>query len=293
MPTAPIHIIANPVSGRGRGRARAQELFEVFSASNHTKVHWTKERGDGRRLAGLALEQGASTVVACGGDGTMQEVATMLAHTGVRMVPAPFGKCNDFTDALNLSDEPEAIAAAARGRAAKPVDLVQHGSGYYCTVGAVGFDAEISRFVDNMNGFLKGTPAYIYGVLRVLSRYQPSVMDLTWDGGSHHGPLLLVAVANSKSYGGQIPIAPRAVPDDGVLDLVLVQPVSLPRLMVLLPILMKGKHEGIPEARFVRSKKVTIISDRPVELWADGEPVSQSPITLEVNPGALNLGVAD
>ncbi len=293
MPTAPsLLVIANPVSGHGKGRHYAQALVSALAAQGgRADLHWTEGRGDGRRLARMALERGETTVVVCGGDGTTQEAAGELAGSGARLVPAPAGKCNDFAASLGLSPEVERVAAAALARAARPVDLVSTGDSYYCTVGAIGFDAEVSRFVDSMNGFLRGMPAYLYGVVRVLSGYQPAHMRLCWDGGEVDGPHLLVAVANSVSYGGSIPIAPRARPDDGMLDLVLVRPAGFWRVMVLLPTLLRGRHESAPEVSFLRTRRVSIETDRPVELWADGEPVSVCPLALEVAPGALTLGV--
>lgn len=290
--TPSLTVIANPVSGRGKGRRYAQDLLAALAArGGRAELRWTEERGDGRRLARAALQNGADTVVVCGGDGTMQEAAGELAGSGARLVPGPAGKCNDFAAALGLSPEVERVAAAALAGASRPVDLVGTGAGYYCTVGAIGFDAEVSRFVDNLGGPLKGTPAYLYGVIRVLSGYRPAHMRLIHDDGVIEGPHLLVAVANSVSYGGSIPIAPRAVPDDGLLDLVLVRPAGFWRVMGLLPTLLRGRHESAPEVSFVRTRRVTIETSRPVELWADGEPVSVSPLTLEVSPGALRLGV--
>jgi diacylglycerol kinase (ATP) len=151
----------------------------------------------------------------------------------------------------------------------------------------LGFDALVSRYVDQTRLPFKGQPAYLWGVVRVLLGFEPRQVRLTWDSGSYQGPLFLAAVANTPTYGNQIPIVPSARPDDGLLDVCLVRPAGFWRVLRLLPTLLSGQHGRLPEVSFFRTRRLAIEADGLVELWADGEPVGLAPLTIEVIPAAL------
>ncbi|MCA1905852.1 MAG: diacylglycerol kinase family lipid kinase [Desulfarculus sp.] len=289
-----ISLIVNPVGGRGRGRRYAKRLIQAMRARGLAfEVLETRRRGDARALAQRACGHGADTIVLVGGDGSVHEVIQALAGQAARLAVGPAGRCNDFARSLGPLPRPETLAGLLVDGPTRVLDLVQaRGQGfdrYYCTVGAIGFDAQVSRFVDTMRGPLKGQPAYLYGVLRVLVGYRPPMVELTWEGGQYRGPILLVAAANTRTYGNQIPIAPRARPDDGLLELCLVRPAGFWRVLTVLPQLLLGRHGRLPEVSFMASPWLRVESEAGLELWADGEPVAVAPLSLQVEPGALRV----
>ncbi|MCF8097946.1 MAG: diacylglycerol kinase family lipid kinase [Desulfarculaceae bacterium] len=285
-----IALIHNPQAGRGKAPAAAQRLQAALAGAGlNPKELLTKGRGHAEELVGQAVAQGAQVVMVVGGDGTMPEAPQALAGSPACLAPLPAGRCNDFCRALGLSLNAEALVAAVAEGGVRTVDLARVNGRNYCTVGAVGFDAEVSRYVDLMKGPLWGQPAYVYAVLRMLRRYRPPQVSLTWDDGQYNGPLFLAAVANTPTYGNQIRIAPQAVADDGILDICLVRSLSTLRVLRLLPSALKGRHGGVPEVSFLRTRKVEITCDRPMELWADGEPVAASPLKVEILPQALRV----
>lgn len=293
MAEARINLIVNPASGRGRALRYARRLQDALDAQGlGYKVLTTARRGDVRVLAERVAGQDGGWVVVVGGDGSVQEAAQALAGRDAALAVAPAGRCNDFARYLGPLLEPKALAAALAQGERRKLDLVRaRGEGFeriYCTVGAIGFDAQVSRFVDNLKGPLKGQPAYLYGVLRVLTGYDPPPAKLTWDGGGYEGAFLLVAAANTPTYGNQIPIAPKANAEDGLLDLCLVEPLKFWRVMRVLPVLLRGKHERLPEVRFLRTRRL-VVEAEGLELWADGEPVGWAPLTIEALPAALNV----
>lgn len=292
MPSATprIALIHNPQAGRGKAPAAAKRLLAALAGAGlKPKELLTKGRGHAEELVAQAVAQGAEVVMVVGGDGTVHEVAQALAHSQASLAPLPAGRCNDFCRALGLGPDPEALVAAVAGGASRTVDVARVNGRIYCTVGAVGFDAEVSRYVDLMKAPLWGQPAYIYAVLRTLGRYRPPQVKLTWDDGHYHGPLFLAAVANTPTYGNQIRIVPQAQADDGHLDICLVRPVGIFKVMRFLPAVLKGSHGSVPEVSFLRTRKVEIVCDRPMELWADGEPVAASPLVVEILPRALKV----
>ena len=285
-----IALIHNPQAGRGKAVDAARRLQAALAGAGMTpREHLTMGRGHAEELVGRAVEQGAEVVMVVGGDGTVHEAAQTLAGSHARLAPLPAGRCNDFCRSLGLACEPEALVAAVAAGTTRAVDLARVNGRNYCTVGAVGFDAEVSRYVDLMRAPLWGQPAYIYAVLRTLGRYRPPQVTLTWDEGHYHGPLFLAAVANTPTYGNQIRIVPQARADDGHLDICLVRPVGIFKVMRFLPSVLKGSHGAVPEVSFLRTRKVRIDCDRPMELWADGEPVATSPLSVEILPGALKV----
>ncbi|MBU4275433.1 MAG: diacylglycerol kinase family lipid kinase [Proteobacteria bacterium] len=292
MPSATprIALIHNPQAGRGKAPAAARRLQAALAGVGlKPRELLTKGRGHAEELVGHAVDQGAEVVMVVGGDGTVHEAAQALAGSSACLAPLPAGRCNDFCRSLGLGFDAEALVAAVVAGSSRQVDLARVNGRNYCTVGAVGFDAEVSRYVDLMKAPLWGQPAYIYAVLRTLGRYRPPQVKLTWDDGHYHGPLFLAAVANTPTYGNQIRIVPQAQADDGHLDICLVRPVGIFKVMRFLPAVLKGSHGSVPEVSFVRTRKVEIVCDRPMELWADGEPVAASPLKVEILPQALKV----
>ncbi len=284
-------LVANPISGRGKGRRQAQRLAQLLRARGlDVEVRWTAAKGHGETLAAEALDAGATTVIACGGDGTVQEVANALAGTAARMGLLPTGRCNDFARELGLAADVEAAAEVIAKGESRALDLGRAGGRFFCTIAALGFDAAVSRFVDDeMRLPLKGTPAYLYATLRVLLRYRPVEVRMRGDFGMFEGPIFLVANANTSAYGGAIRIAPDARPDDGLLDICVIKPASRLRLLRLLPRAMRGNHGAAPEVEFLRTQRLEITSEQPTEVWADGEPIGHTPILLEAVPQALHV----
>lgn len=301
MPTdPPILLVVNPTSGRGRGRRTANGLTERLQAQGRTVVVLeTKQRGDAERFVRDALaeaDQRYSCVVACGGDGTIQEIANALAlsdaaTSGQRPMLglAPAGRCNDFCRVLGISRDVDAIANVLLEGAPRPIDLGRVNGRCFCTVATVGVDADVSSFVDGMRMPLSGTIAYLYGTMRVLSRYRPRSLRISGDFGIIEEPVFLASTANTSLYGGAIPIAPSAVPNDGKLDLCVIEHVSMRRMLTLVPKVLRGRHADQPEVQLIRTTHLTIESDEPLDLWADGERIAQTPVTIDVLPGCIDV----
>jgi diacylglycerol kinase (ATP) len=267
-------------------------------------VRHTSAAGDARRLAAeFAAEfddqgaAGASCLVACGGDGTVQEAAQALAecHGAPADRPAlalaPAGRCNDFARALGIPRDPRGIAEVLLHGRVRNIDLGRVNDRVFCTVAAVGADAVISDYVDRMKVPLRGTPAYLFGALRVLSRYRGCRVCLEGDFGTIDQTVFVASCANTSSYGGAIRIAPTADPTDGRLDLCIIHPVSTPRIATLLPRVLLGRHLDQPEVRLISTCGFTIRSTEPLTLWADGEPIAQTPARIEAMAGVLKMRV--
>ncbi|MFH1108681.1 MAG: diacylglycerol kinase family protein [Planctomycetota bacterium] len=296
----PMLIIANPTSGRGRGGRTADAVAGILRAHGvDVTLHCTTASGDAERLTHAAVADGAqrpNCMVACGGDGTIQEVANALAEAQSALGDAcpalglaPAGRCNDFARAFGIPTDPRIIADVLLHGRAVPTDLGRVNGRYFCTVATAGVDADVSSFVDTMRMPLRGTPAYLYGAIRVLIRNRPYEMKITGDFGVIERALLLASSANTSSYGGAIRIAPDADPADGRLDLCIVDRVGRLRAIALIPSLLAGRHSRCSAVHFLRTRRLTIESPRPLELWADGERIARTPATIDVAPAAIRV----
>ena len=289
-------IIANPVAGRGRARKSAPYLAKRLEAAGHTvAVSWTASNGDAETLAREASNQGVSRVVACGGDGTIHQVINGLMTAqppggkATIMGIVPLGRCNDLASTLGIPTNSAKAAEVLLAGNHRLIDLGRVGHRYYSTVATLGFDTEVSKYVANGKHpfFLKGTLAYLYGTLIQLVRYRDVDVLLSWDFGRYEGPIFLAATGNTPNYGGRMKITPSALIDDGLLDLCLVR--SAPRWDVLrmIPKVFSGTHGKHPAVSMNPIKRLEIESDITLSIWADGEPVAETPTVIEVVPGAL------
>ncbi len=298
-PAESFLIVANPASGRGK-RHIAEQVAQLLQARGRAvRLCWTRAKGDAGRLtsdACLTVEDRPDCVVACGGDGTIQEVAHALAAAsaaGGDSVPslglAPAGRCNDFASTLGITRRPEQIVSVLLDGAVKPIDLGMVNGRYFCTVATAGIDAEVTAYVDAMRGPLHGTLAYVWGAFAVLCRYRPRTMRLTGDFGTIEKQVFLASTANTACYGGAIRIAPDADPADGALDLCVIDGVSRTRAAMLVPVVLLSRHRARSEVRFYRTRRFRLESAEPMQLWADGEHIATTPAEFCVAPGAIKV----
>jgi diacylglycerol kinase (ATP) len=261
-------------------------------------VFETAGRGDAETAAreAVAQTQRPACIVACGGDGTVQEVAQALAVAGPALGDAcpalgiaPAGRCNDFANALGIPHDVRRLADTLVTGHPTPVDLGRVNGRCFCTVATVGVDAEVSSYVESMRMPLNGTVAYLYGALRVLARYHPPTLRLKGDFGLIERPLFLASTANTSTYGGSIPIVPEAKPTDGVLNLCVIESISRLRALTLIPSVLRRRHGRRREVHFFPTTRVEIDSERALELWADGERMGTTPAVIDVLPRAIRV----
>ena len=301
MTTSPsILLIANPASNKGKGQQMAEAVAQAAQGLGAgVELACTQARGHARDLVREALqaEPGRFTcIAACGGDGTIQEVAGTLADARAEAIEAvpplgvvPAGRCNDFARTLGLTRDPALCARTLCQGDRRPFDLGCANGRHFCTVATLGVDAEVSSFVDKARLPLTGTPAYLYGAIRVLMRFRSIPVRLEGDFGTIEEPVFLASSANTDCYGGAIRIAPHARPDDGLLGLCIVRAISRWRALTLIPTLMRGRHGSCPEVRFCSTRQVRVTTDRPAEIWADGERLTTTPALIEALPQAIDV----
>ena len=289
-------FIANPIAGKGHALALARRVAQAMEATGATvSVEVTEAKGEAERLARTAVESGATRVVACGGDGTVHEVVNgMMAvpnATGTALGIIPSGRCNDLVFALGLSGDSDAVTETLLHGVLRSIDLGRIGDRYYTTVATLGFDSEVAQYVDEGRppSFLRGTPAYLYGVLVTLFKYKSRWVSLKGDFGTFEGDIYMAATGNSTRYGGRMKVTPAASLEDGLLDLCLVRPVPRRTFLRMVPKAFSGKHVNHPAVTMELTRSLEIESREPLWLWADGEQITQAPATIQVVPHAISV----
>ena len=284
-------LITNPISGKGKATVVAEQAFQRLTAEGYTgRLELTTQSGDAKRMAQEAIANGSHWIIACGGDGTIHEVVNAIAEKPeVVLGVLPCGKGNDFAEALRIPTKPvEAIEVLLEG-ATRQVDLGKIGDHYFDTIVTCGYDAEVSRRVTEEGTPFSGTAAYVWTAITTLFSYRSPAVRLEGDFGSYEGEILLTATGITSSYGGGMKIVPEAIIDDGLFDVCIIEPVPHRTVLRLLFTLFWGGHAGHPAVQMHRTKSLTIETDPPILLYADGERICNTPATVEIVERGLTV----
>jgi diacylglycerol kinase (ATP) len=296
--------IVNPASGRGRARKLLPGLRDAFAASAlDVTVHVSTDVGDARRAALDALDDGDG-VVACGGDGTVSELAGLAAEAGGVLGIVPTGAGNDFARHLGFDHRnPLAAIGVLEAGIVGMTDLGRAETGatgetatrWFTSVANTGFDSEANRWANGVR-WAGGTTLYVLAVIRTLATYRPHRFRLRVDGDERDVDAWLVAVGNGRCYAGGMVVTPGAQLDDGALDVCVVGPVSRLGFLRSFPKVFRGTHVGHPMVDMARGKVIEVESldpSGPIELYASGERVGPLPARIEAVPGAVRVVVPE
>ncbi|MDM4718937.1 diacylglycerol kinase [Micromonospora sp. WMMA1363] len=296
-PTGPVAVLANPTAGRGRQRGLLPQLVDRLAAGGRP-VRVLEARTAARAQAACheAVAEGASALVAVGGDGTVHLALQAVAGTSVPFGPVPVGTGNDFAVETGFPADPlaaaDVIAAALRDGRSHSVDLgrITAGDGsqrWYGAVLAAGFDAIVNERANRMH-WPRGPRRYDLAILVELARLRHRRYTLRLDGETHAADAVLVAVGNCPSYGGGMRICPDADPGDGLLDVVVGGRFDRCTLIRVKPHIYQGTHVGHPLVRSYRARTVELAATG-ITTYADGERAADLPVTITAVPGAVRL----
>lgn len=291
----PIPVILNPAARNGSVRKRIAPLRRAFAAHNleAVLVESTSEQHASELAAGFAA-QGEPIVASLGGDGMVRAVAAGLVGTNTSLGIIAGGRGNDFIGKLGIPKDIEAAAAIIASGRDRTIDVLDL-DGQIC-IGNVclGLDTAVQNYADSAR-FIKGHWVYLYGVVRAIMQPRRIRLALTIDGEHVEFTGYTAGFANSGRYGGGLKLSPEAALDDGLIDVVLLGDVFLPRLAVEVVLFSLGKHKWHPHIRFTRAREVDIAAHEgaePVEIVADGDAVAHTPASLTIRPATLRVRVA-
>ena len=308
-------LIANPISGKGHAKDVAEQAYTALTESGaQGQLTFTSASGDAKHFAQEAVSDGIRSVIACGGDGTLHEVVNGIATVpDVTLGVIPCGRGNDFAAAVGVPLKPEAAietllsgspirvdlgccynSSQLKGGAVEPKSSLTDNrqpttDNYFITIATCGYDAEVSRRAAKGTPLFAGTASYAYAAVETLFYYEPPLVRLEGDFGVYEGPLLLAATGITNRYGGGFQIVPNARIDDGLFDVCIIRPVSSLTVLRLMVTLFWGGHVSHPAVSMHQTRTLTIETDTPMLLYADGEPMCETPATIEIIKGGLTV----
>ena len=300
----PLCLIVNPAAGNGRAREFLPPATSALTAAGaEYRVVESSSLGHARDLAAEAASRG-DVVVAVGGDGLAGALAGIAAAGGAAYGLIPVGRGNDLAGVLGIPSDPAAAAGVLAAGQLRQIDLIAAGTPGQPEVivaGSVyaGIPA-IAGEIANATRWLGGSLVYPVAALRALASWRPATftVDTGGAGGTHEFDGYAVVVANSAYFGAGMQVAPPAVIDDGVLDLVLMRHAPKLTFVRALMKIKDGSHVTLPQISLDRAADVTLSMSRDLPAAADGEPLAcatplkaGTPLRIRVLPAALSVMV--
>ena len=291
-------FLVNPASGGGAAPQAVIPVARLLrEAGARVEVTYSPGPHAVRELLEAAQSRG-DVVVSVGGDGMLSSLTGPVSRSKATLAVLPAGRGNDFARMLGLPDDPAGQADVLLTGTERRVDLLSlalPGASPRVVAGSVyaGVDAHAAEIVDRVR--LPKKLQYPYAAVRSLASYQPGRYRVSVDGVDQEYAAATVVIANSAYYGKGMKIAPAAVIDDGVLDVVVIEAASRLELLRSLPTVYDGTHVNRPEVTVLRGKRVELRGDarNPIPLGGDGEALGvlpgldSEPAVVEIQPGAL------
>src|ERR1700675_3837555 len=282
---------------------RVAVIFGLGTSPADLKPFQTGSRAEW--LQGLPAASGdADAILIFGGDGTIHRHLPALVRLQLPVLIVPVGSGNDFARALNLRSMRDSLRVwrdfESEKIQARAVDLgviapsasPQH-THYFCGVAGCGLDSAAARSANKMPRWLRGHGGYALALLPLLLKLPAFSMRLTQVSGENRTEAekltLLAAFANTQFYGDGMRIAPEADFVDGKLDVCRISTMNPFELFCMFPTVYFGRHLLLPEVEYSRAERVHVETETPLEIYADGEFVCETPAEISVAAGALRV----
>ncbi len=284
-----IHFIVNPKANRGKISKRVTLLERLLHEKNvEYAIHYTTARGVATELAREFSKEPNSTVVAVGGDGTVNEVLNGLNTENVKFGIIPSGTGNDFISCAKIPTDTEKALELILNGEAKPTDFMVCDGVRGLNVIGTGIDVDILNRC-RKSKILRGKLQYIASLIISLIKFKFYKFFIEKDEEKLEKEGLIVAVGNGTQFGGGIRICPKAVIDDGELDFVVAGKLKKRKIPGAFIKLMKGKVLELDFTSFERRKRVEIDFDKPVTIQIDGELYDGLKFDVSVVEGGIKI----
>ena len=249
-------------------------------------------------VANLQAAQTFHAALIFGGDGTVHRYLPELYRRKIPMLVVPKGSGNDFAKALGIANERAALRAwrefcTSGGKNVREIDLgvvtKDDQETLFCCVAGAGLDAAANARANRMPPWLRGTAGYLLAALQSIVSFEPA--EFTIDGSEHaiRRGGFFIAAGNAHRYGRGMRVTPRAELDDGLLDVCFVGAMSKTKLLFAVPTIFFGAHLRIRQVDYFQAQRVSIATGRPLDVYADGEYICQTPVRLSLLTRALKV----
>lgn len=290
-------LIYNPTSGREEGRKRLVDILQRLDAAGiETTTHATEGEGDATRCAAEAIDNGYDIIIACGGDGTLNEVIDGMSRKEHRppLGIIPFGTTNDFARALGIPRNWEEACELIARQELRAVDVGRVYTGnlakHFINIAGGGVLTELSYEVPSKLKTVIGQLAYYMKGLEKMTRLRPTELRMNVEGhGEFHDEFMLFLITNTNSVGGFEKLAPSASINDGLFDVLLVKKCNIAEFIRIAAMALRGEHLNDPHVIHMQTNRVEVTTPEYVEINLDGELGGSLPASFEVLPSHLNI----
>lgn len=285
-----VHVLGNPAARGGTGdvekvaarlRARGYEvaLLEATSASV------------AQQEAVAAVAEGATRLVAVGGDGLVRIALQAVAETEVALGIVPQGTGNDFARALGLLEGSLGGHVERALRPPVPVDAVRTDHGWVASVATMGFAGDVTARANGLR-WPRGAQRYTVATVLQMPRLRRLRATVSVDGTLHDAETTMLSIGNTPYFGGGMRICPGVSPADGRLQVVVIGAVGRSTFLRVFPKVFHGGHVDHPAVQVYTCRTVTVASEDELLMWADGDELGPLPVTCEAVPGAVQVAGA-
>jgi len=284
----PLTLIVNPSSAGGKSLKLLPRAEAALDARRAVfRVEKTRSLEHGVELALRAIELGEVPVVVSG-DGLLGAVGGAMAGSETPLGLIPGGRGNDLARALGIPSEPEDAVDVVLAGHSRTIDVGEANGKRFLGIVSVGFDSECNRLA-NETHFIRGNLVYAYSMVRTLIGWKPARFTLAVGEERKRISGYFVDVANNSVYGGGMYIAPNAELDDGEFDVVSIGDGGKLSFLLGLKDVLKGEHLGKEEVSVFRTPRLELDASRPFPVYADGDHLTDLPVSLRVLPRCLSI----
>lgn len=290
----------NPTSGGGRGARRGEEVINRLRGLGiDATLHHTQARLHATEIARNLAQRGAAAVIAAGGDGTIHEVANGLltSESDTALGVVPLGTGNDFAKlipgAKTVQGACQVIARGVTSRFDVGHATWHGGSEFFVNGMGTGIDVEVVRQILQLPA-LPGPVKYLFGLFRALAVYEPVSLTAQLDGEVLERTVMMMAVGNGICQGGGFFLTPRARPNDGLLELCVIDSIPMWKVSIVVPLVLRGTHERHAAVTMRSFERIRFEAKgaAPLYFQLDGElhePPAARSVDVDIRKAALNV----
>lgn len=294
-----ITVILNGISRKKK--FFYQSILPALVSKHTVEIFETKFAGQAYELAKVAAQNKADVVFSAGGDGTLHQVLNGLMESLVNPLPTlgviPLGSGNDFAGAIGVTANTQLLLQLLE-QGGKPTDIGfiscrdlngQNLNRYFINECSIGMGPATIKQMEKAPAWLGANGRYLVSILKTFFSHKPQSVELKTSTWNWIGAVRVLAIANGKSFGNRIYIAPDAKQDDGLFNLFVAADVPALKFLLYLQTLNRGSKINDPLIHYELSNKIEITSEQPVAIEAEGELVGFLPATISIKPGLVSV----
>jgi YegS/Rv2252/BmrU family lipid kinase len=285
-----IQFIINPKSG-GKSKNKVPQLIEKYLDKEKFdfKISLTNSEKETKQLAELSVANNINTIVAVGGDGTINNIAKYVKNSNTVLGIIPFGSGNGFARELNLFGSIQNSIQIINKQNIKQVDTGMVNEHFFCNLGGVGFDAHVGGlFAESTT---RGFQTYIKITLNEYIKYKPKLYKIkTSNANLESVEAFMICVCNGPQFGNDAFIAPQAKLDDGIFDITIVKPFPFWKTPAIAVTLFSKSNKIHSFLERIKSNEFTIFRENEDMVNIDGEPIKMGKeLSFKMNPKSLKV----